>query len=144
MTRSNATTRPTPAPRPRWLKTGVWLAVVLGAAAVLWAALPKDAYDTDLTRIGAGIPALVITHDAMYMGGMAAKEVVGALRDDYAERVAFLVADVNTPAGMDLAHAHGVHDGVVLLFGPDGTHRATLVPEEPDALRRIIDAAFGF
>lgn len=128
----------------RWSKLMITLLVVASVGSVVWSQLPRGAYPTDLSRIGAGRPALVLAHDANYASGMAVMELMNAIRDDYAGQVEFLVAHLGMAEGQAFASLHAARDGTVLLFAGDGTRVSILnQPQTVGELRRALDTAFG-
>jgi hypothetical protein len=140
-------TDPTPQPaRPaaRWFK---WPLIALALAAVatyIWQQLPGAGYPTDLSRIGAGRPALVLAHDANYVSGTEVMALMNGLRGDYAERVDFLVAPLAMAEGRAFAARHAAHDGTVLLFAADGRRVGVLhQPRSAEELRQALAQAFG-
>lgn len=131
------------APWPRWSRWLVTLAVLAGVGGLIWSQLPKQAYPTDLTRIGAGQPALVLAQDPQSAAGLAIMEMMDAIRGDYPD-VEFLVAHLGLPSGQDFARRHAVGDGVVMLFDAAGVRIATLPhPHNADELRAALDRALG-
>lgn len=137
---------PTPAaPRaPRWRKPVIVLALIGLLGALFWSQLPPGAYPTDLTRVGAGKPALVLAFDKHYSGGMAVMEAMNAIRADYAPRVDFLVAHLGMADGQAFAHRYLASDGTVLLFSAEGELVNRLHhPANVDTLRQALDTAFG-
>jgi hypothetical protein len=130
-------------PARTWLRWLLGLAAAAAMSVYVWQQLPGAAYPTDLTRVGAGTPTLVLMHDLGFVAGGEVMERMNHLRADYAGRVDFLVANLKTPTGAAFAQRHGVRDGTVLLFSADG--RPTGVLHQPDSaqLRSALDKAFG-
>jgi len=128
----------------RWVK---WLLIVLAltaAATFMWQQLPGAAYPTDLTRVGAGRPTLVLAHDSNFTGSTAVMALMKDLRADYADRVDFLVAHLSMPDARAFVARHGAQDGTVLLFSGDGRRVDVLhQPRTGEELRRALDQAFG-
>lgn len=130
-------------PPTRWFKWPL-IALALGAVMVyIWQQLPGAAYPTDLTRVGAGTPTLVLAHDANYVGGTEVMVHMSELRASYAGRVDFLVAHLQMPDGAAFARRHGAQDGTVLLFGADGRQLGLLDQPNDEQLRRALAQAFG-
>jgi hypothetical protein len=129
---------------PRWLK---WPLILLALAAVgtfLWQALPGAGYPTDLSRIGAGRPVLVLAHDNNSIGSAEVMEMMNGIRADYAGRVDFLVAPLALPHAQAFAERNAARQGSVLLFAEDGRRVGVLhMPESVDELRRALAQAFG-
>jgi hypothetical protein len=139
-------TSPPGARRRRWLKWPLILLALAGVAAFLWQALPRGAYPTDLSRVGAGRPVLVLAHDTNYVGSATVMELMNGIRGDYAERVDFLVAHLAMADAQAFAERHAARDGTVLLFAADGRRVGVLhLPQSAsaDELRRALAQAFG-
>lgn len=128
----------------RWMKWPLILLSIVAVALLLWQALPGAAYPTDLSRVGAGRPTLVLAQDNNYVGGAEVMELMNGIRGDYAERVDFLVAHLGMADAQVFAGRHGARDGTVLLFTGDGRRVGMLQqPQSADELRRALAAAFG-
>ncbi|EHQ51230.1 hypothetical protein ECTPHS_00979 [Ectothiorhodospira sp. PHS-1] len=137
---SQDTAKPSRKGLPRWARLLMTPLILLAAAALIWSQLPKGAYSTDLSHIGDGRPALVLTYDASFLAGMRVMGYMDEIRDDYMPRVHFLVANVGTPDGRSLANRHGVRDGAVLLFSAQGTLVEQLpAPAGAEELRQALD-----
>jgi hypothetical protein len=129
---------------PRGLKWPLILLSLAGVGAFLWQALPRGAYPTDLSRVGAGRPVLVLAHDTNYVGSAEVMELMNGLRGDYAGRVDFLVAHLALADAQAFAARHAASDGTVLLFAADGRRVGVLhQPQSADELRRALAQAFG-
>jgi len=131
-------------PGPKWRKfllTALFLGLVGG---FIWNQLPSGAYPTDLSRIGAGRPAVVLALDTNYVGGMEAMELMNVIRGDYAERVEFLVAHLGMADAREFVRLHAATDGTVLLFAGDGRRVGVLhQPRSVGELRQALTQAFG-
>ena len=129
----------------RWRKRLWTLAFIVGMSGFLWSQLPHGGYPTDLSLIGKGRPALVLAHDSNYAGGMAVMYLMNEIRDEYADRVDFLVAHLGMDDGQAFARSHGARDGVVLLFGRDGANIGRIdQPQTVGELRTALDRALGY
>jgi hypothetical protein len=129
---------------PRWLKWPVVLLSLAAMAALLWQALPGAGYPTDLSRVGAGRPVLVLAHDTNSVGSAEVMELMNGIRADYAERVDFLVAHLALPEAQAFAERHAARQGSVLLFTAEGRRVGVLhMPESAEDLRRALAQAFG-
>jgi len=72
------------------------------------------------------------------------KRVVDALRPEFEDQVAFVLADLNTPEGRVFASRHGVGNTTLVFLDRAGNRLETLVGiQEEGALRRRIQASFG-
>lgn len=131
-------------PGSRWRTRAIVLLLFLVVGGLIWSQLPRGAYPTDVSRVGAGRPALVLAFDMNYGGGAAAMELMNVVRRDYAERVDFLVAHLGMADGQAFAARHRASDGTLLLFAGDGELLGRLHhPRGVDELRHALEAAFG-
>lgn len=94
--------------------------------------------EQDLSRIGNGIPAIVQIHDPQCPRCVALqREARNALSDFDDDELQFLVANIRSAEGRELASAHGVGHVTLLFFDADGQRRQTLVgPNTSEALQR--------
>ena len=100
------------------------------------------AHPTDLTLIGNGRPALVLAYDINSMGGMEVMKLMDAVRDDYTDRVEFLIADLGTPQGIQFAKRHNAINGTVMFYSAKGSYVRTIhVPPDTETLRYGLDEA---
>lgn len=120
------------------------LLVLLAAGALIWSQLPSGRFPTDLSRVGMGRPAVVLTQDASYISGMEVMEMMNEVRAQHGSQVEFLVAHLGLPDAQQFAAQQGAVDGTVLLFAGDGRRVAVLhQPKTADELRAAIVQAFG-
>lgn len=104
------------------------LIVVLLVGAFLAAAvmlLPRG-FSDNLSKIGQGSVAVVLTHDKNAVQSMEVMTLLNIVRADYAGKVDFLAVDVNTREGQAFTRQQGVGAVVLVLFGPDGAKRGVL------------------
>lgn len=104
------------------------LCVVAGAGA--WY-LVQDVTATiaehDLSRIGNGVPSVVQIHDQSCSSCLALqREARDAMREFDDGELQYLVADLKSPAGKNLAATHGVSHVTLLLFDGEGQRRKIL------------------
>jgi hypothetical protein len=127
-----------------WLRRLLILLGMLAVGGYVWQQLPGAAYPTDLTRVGAGTPTLVLAHDNSYIGGAAVMELMNDLRGDYTGRVDFLVAHLQMADGAAFARRFGAQDGTVMLFGADGRSIGILhMPRSVGELKGALDQALA-
>ena len=117
-------------------------AFVVAAAVFIWNQLPKGSYPTDLSRIGQGQAALVLTMDGHFMAGMEMMPVLDTLREEFGGQAHFLVASMGLPEGQAFAQQHRTVDGSVVVFDPSGVRRAVLHgPRTAAELRQALQLA---
>lgn len=132
------------ATRSRWLRRLIHLLLMVGVAALIWSQLPSGSFPTDLSRVGVGRPAVVLTQDASYISGMEVMELMNEVREQHGAQVEFLVAHLGLPEAQRFAARHGATDGTVLLFAGDGHRVGSLHhPKTVEELRGAIVQAFG-
>jgi hypothetical protein len=124
-------------PRTRKL---IYLAFFTALAVLILSQLPRGAYSTDLSRVGDGQPALVLAFDLDSMGAAEVMKLMDILRDDYADRVHFLIADLGTPQGARFAQRHRAINGTVMFYSGEGSHVRTIhQPPDTETLRFGLD-----
>ena len=85
------------------------------------------AAEYDLTRIGQGKPSIVQIHDPQCpMCQRLQKEARAALKSFNECDIVYLIANIRTKDGRDLADEHGVPHVTLLLFDGDGKLQDTL------------------
>ena len=137
-------TLPVRTPGRPWLRRLLILLGMLAVGGYVWQQLPGAGYPTDLTRVGAGTPTLVLAHDSSYLGGAAVMELMNDLRGDYAGRVDFLVAHLQMADGAAFARRFGAQDGTVMLFGADGRSLGILhMPRSVGELKGALDQSLA-
>ena len=69
---------------------------------------------------------------------------MNALRDEYADRVEFLIADLGTPQGNQFANRHNGINGTVMFYSGKGSYVRTMhVPPNTETLRSGLDDALA-
>jgi hypothetical protein len=121
------------------IATAVFVAAVLGIAVM---ALPRG-FDTDLTKIGAGKPALVFVYDPNLVASNQQTREMDVLRESLGDTLHFLIADVGRPDAQQFMQRYQATRTQLLLFAPDG--RLVLRMQGPatseQLLRSIDDVA---
>ncbi|MBL7000981.1 MAG: hypothetical protein ISR73_14035 [Gammaproteobacteria bacterium] len=129
---------------PVWKKRLIYLFFFAALVALIVSQLPSVSYSTDLTRVGNGRPALVLAYDINSTGGMDVMKIMDTLRDDYIDRVEFLIADLGTPQGNQFAKRHNSINGTVMLYSAKGTYVRTIhLPPNTETLRYGLDEALA-
>ncbi|VAW44229.1 hypothetical protein MNBD_GAMMA04-243 [hydrothermal vent metagenome] len=134
------TTTASKPPFARWKKGLIYFVVLSVSAVLIWTQLPQSPYPTDLNRIGAGKPAVVLIYDVNTSGGMTVMKLLNPLRDEYGDQVEFLVASMGLPDGRNFAKHYGVSSGAVVFLLDDATHSSTVrAPENIEHLRQPLE-----
>ncbi len=104
--------------------------------------LPRG-FSQDLTVIGQGTKAVVLVHDSNVLQSAETMVAMNAVRDEFEERIAFIVADINTPDGRKFAERYGFGPTALAFFASNGEQLQVLYTEQTgDSLRRNIDIIF--
>lgn len=121
----------------KWL---IYTAIIVGVLALVWSQLPRSPYSTELTRIGQGQPAMVLAYDIQSLGGMAVMGMMDELRDEYSDRVVFLVAPLGAPMGEAFGRRFGADNGSVVLFSGNGAALSPVyTPQNTAELKDALD-----
>lgn len=117
---------------------------VLLAGAVMWQLLPKSSFSNDLTRVGQGVPALVMLREVHVMGGELVMQQMLQIHPEFENAVQFLVVHTGHPDGVAFASEHNISDGALVLFDAQGEVLGrSQRPESPEALRQFINGHLG-
>jgi thioredoxin-like negative regulator of GroEL len=117
----------------------VTLAIVGAVLAAGVMLLPKG-FSDDTSKIGRGIPVVVLTHDRNTVYSQQVMELMNKVRNDYAGRFEFVVVDLGSEKDRAFLQQQRVSSVLLLVFSPDGRRLADLdnVTEE-HALRAALD-----
>jgi hypothetical protein len=128
----------------RWRRRLITAGTVAALGAFVWSRLPDGSYPTDLSRIGQGRAAVVLTMESHYLEGASVMHLMHGVRDELGHSVQFLVASLSQQDGRTFAARHGATDGTVVLFDAEGQRVAILrTPQNQDELRKAVRQAFG-
>ena len=127
-----------------WKKRLIYLFLFGALVVLILSQLPRGSYSTDLSRVGTGLPSLVLAYDINSSGGMDAMNLMNALRDEYENRVEFLVSDLGTPQGRQFANRHNGINGTVMFYSAKGAYVRTIhAPPNIETLRSGLDDALA-
>ena len=115
--------------------TRTTLFAILGVSAFLAIAimlLPKG-FNDDLSKIGQGIPAVVLVHDKGSMGSLNLMALLNKVRPDYTDKVKFIVVNINSKEGKMFREQHNIDGIVLVLFSHKGIKRGTLANSNDEA-----------
>lgn len=110
---------------------------------MMWAAFPPS-YNTDLSLIGKGKPAIVLIFDKENVASMDLMEEFNQIRDDYEGEIEFLVADIGTTVGDQFASSHSMGSASAVYFMGGGEKVIAFYgPQDRAVLRDSIKQSFG-
>lgn len=110
-----------PVKKRSWLGAVIGVGIVIAVAALLVLNSPRG-YDMDLTKIGAGQPALVLVFDPNLVVSSEQIRELDKIRPELeAKQLQLLVADIGRPEAQRLAREHQVRAPGALIFSADGS-----------------------
>lgn len=125
--------------------THTTLFVILGVSAFLAVAvmlLPKG-FNDDLSKIGQSLPAVVLVHDNASMGSLDLMALLNKVRPDYADKIEFIVVNINSKEGKIFREQQNIYGIVLVLFSHNGIKRGTLENSKDEAeLRSELNKLF--
>jgi hypothetical protein len=104
----------------RWWKRVATAAFIAGMLALVVMTLPRS-FDADLTKIGAGKPALVFVYDPNLVVSNKQTREMDKARESLADELHFLVADIGRPDTQQFMRQHKATPTQILLFAADGS-----------------------
>jgi len=101
--------------------------------------LPKG-FSDDLSKIGQGLPVVVLMHDKNSVKSLALMELLNKIRSDYAGKIEFLAVDIDSQEGQVFSRRQAVGAITLLLFDAHGVRRAVLDQSaDENLLRSVLD-----
>lgn len=128
------------------LRNGAIAAVLLGGVGTFATRkVMADLAEQDLSQIGGGMPTVVQIHDPQCPLCQALqKEVRAALEHFEDGTIQYLVANIRTTEGADLARRLGVPHVTIVLFDAQGEVQDILQgPRSEDAIKAEFETTFG-
>lgn len=114
---------------------GVAAAVIGSGGYYLVSEVVADVHEHDLSRIGKGIPTVVQVHDPDCPTCRSLMRAARTAMESFEpDELQYVVANLQTPEGQELASRHGVGKVTLLLMDGDGRRRATLPGEASSAM----------
>lgn len=130
-------------PRSIWPKL-ITISLILLIAIVAVSLLPRG-FSEDTSLIGKGTNTLVIVHDNNILQSGETMVAMNEVRDEYAERLEFIVVDIKTPAGKTFADGYSLQPAALVFFSANGEMRQTLYsPQTGESLRQEINKIFQY
>lgn len=131
------------AQRSKWPKI-ITLTLVVAILFIAVSLLPRG-FSGDTSVIGQGTNALVLIHDDNLLQSGETMVVMNKIRDEYADRLEFIVADINTPDGRTFASTHNLMPPALVFFSGNGQRLKTLYEAQTiESLQRELSANFGY
>lgn len=130
-------------------KRNIWpklitLALVILTAIIAVSLLPRG-FSEDTSLIGQGTNVLLVVHDSNTLQSGETMAAMNEIRDDYAGRLEFIVADIKTPEGKAFADKHGLQPTALVFFSATGENLQTLYsPQTGESLRQELRKIFRF
>jgi len=125
---------------PKFITLGLVMVITLFAISLL----PKG-FSGDTSLIGKGKPVLLLVHEDNILQSGETMVVMNQIRNEYANRLEFVVADINTPEGRAFANTNGFMATALALYAANGQHLKTLyAAQTADSLRQELDVIFQF
>lgn len=128
------------------LRNGAVAAVLLGGVGTFAARkVLADLGEQDLSLIGEGTPTVVQIHDPQCAQCQALQKEVRAALDHFEDgTIRYLVANIRTTPGADLARGLGVPHVTIVLYDAQGDVQEILQgPRSEDAIREALQTTFG-
>jgi predicted polyphosphate/ATP-dependent NAD kinase len=123
--------------------TLITIAATIAVLAFLITRLPQG-FSDDLSRIGRGANIVVLVHSKSTVRSQNLMSLLNQVRPDYAGKVEWLVADIETESGKAFVREQQLNDSILVFFGPDGTRRGLLEGAvDENGLRMALDTAFS-
>jgi predicted polyphosphate/ATP-dependent NAD kinase len=123
--------------------TLITIAATIAVLVFLITRLPQG-FSDDLSRIGRGANIVVLVHSKSTVRSQNLMSLLNQVRPDYAGKVEWLVADIETESGKAFVREQQLNDSILVFFGPDGTRRGVLEGAvDENGLRMALDTAFS-
>lgn len=123
--------------------TLISIIVIVAFLIIAFMMLPKG-FSSDTSIIGQGSNVVVLAHNKDSVQSLNLMEYMNKVRNDYAGKVEFVVADANTPQGSAFIDSQKIVQlGTLLLFAADGK-RLQVVGNinSQSGLRSVLDATY--
>lgn len=122
----------------------ITLALILMITIFAVSLLPRG-FSGDTSVIGQGTSVLLLVHDDNIIQSGETMAAMNKIRDDYAEQLAFIVADINTPGGKTFADRNGLMPTALVFYSAGGNNLQTLYsPQTAESLRQELNKIFQY
>lgn len=143
MEKSNLNNQNTQKKKNIWPKLITLLFIAL-IAAIAVSLLPRG-FSNDTSQVGQGSNVLLLVHDDDILQSIETMAVMNDIRDEYAERLTFIVADTKTPEGKTFADRHNLQPPALVFFSATGEKLQTLYSSQTsETLRQELNNIFRY
>ncbi len=125
---------------PKLITLGLIMVIIFFAVSLL----PRG-FSDDISLIGQGTPVLLLVNDDNILQSGETMVVMNKIRNEYAERLEFVVADINTPEGRVFTQRNGYMATALVFYSADGRSLQTLYSAQTvESLRQELDTLFQY
>ena len=130
-------------------KRSIWpklitITLILLIAIVAASLLPRG-FSEDTSLIGKGTNALALIHDNNILQSGETMVAMNEVRDEYAERLEFIVVDIKTPAGKVFTDRYSLQPAALVFFSANGEILQTqYAPQTGESLRQELNRIFQY
>lgn len=127
-----------------WKGAAITIAIIAVVVVLLVFNSPRG-FDSDLSKIGAGQPALVLVYDPNLVVTGEQVHEMNMIRGDLEAQVQFLVADMGHPETKHFMSQHRVRPADLLIFDAEGSLLKVLQgPVAADKLADEVNKTLGW
>ncbi len=117
---------------------------ILLVAVVAVSLLPRG-FSQDLSLIGQGSNVVILVHESNILQSGETMVAMNEVRDEYEDRVTFVIADIMTPAGKEFTDKHALHPAALVFFAANGEKLQTDYESQTGAsLRKNLNIIFQY
>ena len=130
-------------------KRSIWpklitITLILLIAIVAVSLLPRG-FSEDTSLIGQGANVLALVHDNNILQSGETMVAMNEVRDEYAERLEFIVVDIKTPTGKVFTDRYSLQPAALVFFSANGEILQTqYAPQTGESLRQELNRIFQY
>lgn len=130
-------------------KRSIWpklitITLILLIAILAVSLLPRG-FSEDTSLIGQGTNVLALVHDNNILQSGETMVAMNEVRDEYAERLEFIVVDIKTPAGKVITDRYSLQPAALVFFSANGEILQTqYAPQTGESLRQELNRIFQY
>jgi hypothetical protein len=122
----------------------ITITLILLIAIVAVSLLPRG-FSEDTSLIGQGTNALVLVHDNNIIQSGETMVAMNEVRDEYTDRLEFIVVDIKTPTGKVFTDRHSLQPAALVFFSANGEILQTQYsPQTGESLRQELNRIFQY